>query len=585
MTDEPSAAPPKGSAVSRPAGARKERTLSGAERTVLFAVFTGLALLVYGPALNGGFVSDDHLYIVTNTYVHELSTENLIEIWNPWGGPALDTANYAPVHLVSHALEVAAFGDQTLGYHVVNVVLHALASVALVLLLARLGLPLQAATAGGALFLLHPANVEVVAWIFQLKTILALLFSLLALLLLPQRPLVATLLFGLGLLSKISAFYALPVAAVLLWTGTAGLGGDRRRWKWLGVWCLLFALYAIPQFFTFARTGAFGGGLSETGWVGIRSIAAIGLRYLAMAVSSYGVSAFHEPEPASSPFDPWWLGACVAGALLTWRLVLTLRRSSPESAFWIWAAVSWAPISQIFPFLYPMGDRYLYFILPGLVGGALLAGQESWERLRARLLERGWGARNERRVARAALAFGVLMIVSIAYLSTGRAGIWKSDLTLIMDAASHYPDGLNANLLKARSAAQRGDALAAVYSLRRASERGFDRFQILLSDPGLGRVRETPAFQALIHDIAGIWLERSLAKAGSTPGDFRNRGLAHLVRSEYEEAMRSYETALELGSKEVEAIRSELSRARLKRRIELRQRATEELPNTGSNPR
>ncbi len=144
---------------------------------------------------------------------------------------------------------------------------------------------------------------------------------------------------------------------------------------------------------------------------------------------------------------------------------------------------------------------------------------------------------------------------------------------------------LSANLLKARTAAQRGDALAAVYSLRRASERGFDRFQILLSDPGLDRVRETPAFQALIHDISGIWLERSVAKAGSTPGDFRNRGLAHLVRSEYEEAMRSYETALELGSKEVEAIRSELSRARLKRRIELRQRATEELPNTGSNPR
>ena len=57
------------------------------------------------------------------------------------------------------------------GHHVVNVVLHALASVLLVARLPRV----RAARApprccGGAFFLAHPANVEAVAWISQLKS-------------------------------------------------------------------------------------------------------------------------------------------------------------------------------------------------------------------------------------------------------------------------------------------------------------------------------------------------------------------------------------------------------------------------------
>ena len=41
------------------------------------------------------------------------------------------------------------------------------------------------------------------------------------------------------------------------------------------------------------------------------------------------------------------------------RSVVVLRRRSPELAFWVWAGVSFLPISQLFPFLYPMADPYL----------------------------------------------------------------------------------------------------------------------------------------------------------------------------------------------------------------------------------
>ncbi len=555
---------------SNPGSGKRAAELGPVELSFLYVAFAAIASFVYWPAMDGAFVSDDYLFIVTNTYVHELSWANFLDILNPWGGPALDTANYAPVHLLALAVEIALFGDRTFGFHLVNVLLHALCSLLLTLSLRRHAGAHAAAIFGGALFLLHPANVEAVAWIFQLKTILALLFSMWALLLLWRRPLAATGLFALALLSKTSAFYAIPVAAYLAWSD-AEARGAQARWRWIGVWVALFLLYAVPQFFTFERTGEFGMGIGGGGWVAVRTIAAIGARYLVMAATSLGVSAFQDPEPARSWLDPWWLGALAIGALLTWRVVVTFRRRSPEAAFWVWAVASWAPICQIFPFLYPMADRYLYFILPGLIGGVTAAGVDAWPRLRSWLQARGVRAPEDRPIARVGLAVALALCLVFGQLSTGRARIWESELTLLMDAASHYPNGLQASLLAARKAARQGDVDGTVAALRRAMLRGFDRFQVLLMDPVLNTVREAPAFEALLHDVAGVWLEGSLAKAGSaTAADLRNRGQAHLVRGEYRQAIRNYETALRLGSAEEKAIRIELARARLKLRIEER---------------
>jgi hypothetical protein len=83
-------------------------------------------------------------------------------------------------------------------------------------------------------------------------------------------------------------------------------------------------------------------------------------------------AAFQEPAPASSWLDPRWLAAIPLGAVLAWRTATGLYARKAEAAWWIGAAAAWAPVSQIFPFLNPIADRYLYFMLPGLIGGASL---------------------------------------------------------------------------------------------------------------------------------------------------------------------------------------------------------------------
>ena len=190
----------------------------------LLAVFLFAALVLCAPALGGSFISDDEHYVQRNVFVHDLTVENAIAILDPTSVLAVIVENYAPVHILLHALEWQLFGPETTGYHVVNVVLHALASFLLVVLFRRSGASAVAAALGGAFFLVHPANVEAVAWINQLKTSSAMVMCLGALLLHPRRPGWAVLLFAIALMAKPTAAVALFVAAAIGWARTARNG-------------------------------------------------------------------------------------------------------------------------------------------------------------------------------------------------------------------------------------------------------------------------------------------------------------------------------------------------------------------------
>jgi hypothetical protein len=520
---------------------------------VAFLGFALLSLAIYRGALTGPFISDDLGYIVTHPYTEELSVRQVRAIFDPFGPARLYAANYAPVHLLLTAVEREIFAEASFGYHLVNVLVHALNATLLVALLLASGLPGGAALLGGVFFAVHPANVEAVAWASQLKTNAALVFSLGALLALRRHPVWATGLFALGLLTKASAAFALPAAAAFVWAwGAHEPAQTGRRGAWLAGWLLLFGLYAIPQFSSFAHLGAVEVEAFADPWVQLRTIAGVGARYLAMAATSYGVSAFQEPEPARSWLDPWWLVALPAGGLLAWRLVVTLRRRSVEAAWWVAAAASFAPVSQLFPFLNPVADRYLYFILPGLIGGVLCAGLE----LRGRLPVAAW---------RGAAAAAAALSVFFAVQSSARAELWRSELFLLVDAAEHYPEGGTASFLRARRFAREGDIEAAVAELRRASERGIDRFLVLESDPGLAPIRSEPAFRELIRELAGRWIELARRRGLRTQAELRMLGLAHLQRGELDAAVAAFERALEAGGPLEPVVRSELDAVRAER--------------------
>ena len=131
-----------------------------------------VVFLVYQPAWRGGFLWDDENHLLNNPV---LKPWGLAKVWVPGG-----YLNYWPLTFTAYWLEFSIWGLNPLGFHLVNIAVHALSSLLLWRILVQLRV--HGALFAAAIFALHPVNVESVAWIAQLKGVLSLMLALLSVL-------------------------------------------------------------------------------------------------------------------------------------------------------------------------------------------------------------------------------------------------------------------------------------------------------------------------------------------------------------------------------------------------------------------
>lgn len=149
---------------------------------MLFLLFTFIVFALYWPALNAPFILDDEPNIVNAAAIHlnELSTQNLLRA-------GFDSHLSArPVANISFALNYYWGGLNTLGYHIVNDLIHALNGLLLYFLITttlsrpamrkKYGPPGLIPLGVALLWLVSPVHIQSVTYIVQRMNGLASLF-------------------------------------------------------------------------------------------------------------------------------------------------------------------------------------------------------------------------------------------------------------------------------------------------------------------------------------------------------------------------------------------------------------------------
>jgi tetratricopeptide (TPR) repeat protein len=127
-----------------------------------------VAFAVGLPALDGGFVRDDFLYVATNPHVADPATPWARAFTEPFAPHTeVPLGLWRPLATLSWRLDRAAAGgvDRTRTFHAQNLLWNAAAAALLASLLLTLGATPLLAGAAAALFGAHPARSEAVLWI------------------------------------------------------------------------------------------------------------------------------------------------------------------------------------------------------------------------------------------------------------------------------------------------------------------------------------------------------------------------------------------------------------------------------------
>jgi protein O-mannosyl-transferase len=128
-----------------------------------YAVLVAATFAVYRPVWHGGLLWDDEAHVIAETL---RTWGGLARLWTDFTA----SQQYYPVAGTAFWI-IGRFSSDTLGYHAVNILLHATSAFLFTVILRRWHVP--GALIAGAIYALHPVNVESVAWISELKNTLS----------------------------------------------------------------------------------------------------------------------------------------------------------------------------------------------------------------------------------------------------------------------------------------------------------------------------------------------------------------------------------------------------------------------------
>jgi len=225
-----------------------------------------IPLVYYWPVLASGFVSDDFFYHATFTWSFNEFVEKIMQI----RGGELHFPFFRPVVITSFRIDYWIWGADPAGFHLTNLVIHSLNSLLLFYFAGNLGLGRFGAAACSLFYGLYPASPEAVTWISGRFDLMAMTFTMIALLswcasrlrndvrwMIPSA--VA---FGLAILSKEHAAAGLMFLPLLDWilnlrTRKEWNHGVGWNWQWYVVFFAIVLSVIAFRFWLYQDLGGY----------------------------------------------------------------------------------------------------------------------------------------------------------------------------------------------------------------------------------------------------------------------------------------------------------------------------------------
>ncbi len=410
-------------------------------RWVVIALIILITGTVYSNSIRNGFVNwDDDLYVYTNKDIRHLDGDSIHEFFTGYF-----VKMYAPVTMISYALDYKMGELNAATYHRTNLILHLL-NVALVFYLISALTGQTAIAAIAALFFgIHPLHVESVAWISERKDLLYSFFYLSGLITYvsfceKKRRLkyyfFTILLFLFSLLSK-SAAVTFPLILLLIdfYKGKKLTFKDNLDKIPFFVMAIGFGILSLLSQKVIGRNLDYVAGYTMVDRV---FLAAYSFAfYLVKSVCPSGLSALHPmPMKPSGVLPLRYYFSIIAFIGFIWLLVKTFRSKLEEALkkdvifgllFFLFtiALILFIPVGEAV-----VAERYTY--LP-YIGIFMIVGRLYLQLMRKKFL-------SIPKVEYWYTAVILMVAVLFAGVSYGRNRVWKDTISLFSDVIAKNPD-------------------------------------------------------------------------------------------------------------------------------------------------
>ena len=401
------------------------------KKSELYAVGVVIIVVVavFWRALSFDFVNwDDDVFVLHSNISNWFEIPWSLRLSTPHAGYPI------PVPTAVYGWLYALFEYQASIFHATNVAFHALNSILFYWLLRRVGIATSVTLAAVIFWAIHPVMVEPVAWVTGLKDLAAmtgLLLSLLAMVRLRRQGLSAWVLLFLvvgpllAMGSKPTGVVVGPILIAFALTQMQDRPKGRRFGLGAGLaWSLVGAMVTA---WSFQSHGDYGG----------QDPAAfsVGRIFSAMELSLQNYILPLNLSPRYLYSSPGVVTYLVGGALVLITALLLWKswQSNRGVCFGVsWAAISFAPVSNLVPLNRFVADSYLYMPSAGIVFAlaAWLGGQTDLGRQ---------GAQKGRRIVVGA-GLVILAAMSMAQLSHWKdsVSLWEYSLQLEPDDSMGY---------------------------------------------------------------------------------------------------------------------------------------------------